>query len=77
MRRSESGCLSITRVLLDVDHIGRIKETLRKKFADLANNFEKRLRAISSELAGIEGTLEVHPSENIQCYCQLTYHLLS
>lgn len=38
--------------------IRKIKETLRKKFADLANNFEKRLRAISSELAGIEGTLE-------------------
>ncbi|KAI0916871.1 hypothetical protein AcW1_007797 [Taiwanofungus camphoratus] len=38
--------------------IRKIKESLRKKFADLANDFEKRLRAISSELAGIEGALE-------------------
>ncbi|TFY52094.1 hypothetical protein EVJ58_g10204 [Rhodofomes roseus] len=38
--------------------IRQIKEALRKAFADLANNFEKRLRSISSELAGIEGALE-------------------
>jgi len=37
----------------------RIKETLRKKFADLANSFEQRLHAISSELTTIEGPLEV------------------
>ncbi|CCL98843.1 uncharacterized protein FIBRA_00849 [Fibroporia radiculosa] len=38
--------------------IRQIKESLRKKFASLANDFEKRLRAISSELAGVEGALE-------------------
>jgi len=38
--------------------IRQIKEGLRKAFAGLANNFEERLRAISSELAGIEGALE-------------------
>ena len=36
----------------------RIKDTLRHKFADLANNFEKRLRLMSSELVAIEGPLE-------------------
>ncbi|KAG6878508.1 hypothetical protein C0993_005438 [Termitomyces sp. T159_Od127] len=35
-----------------------IKESLRKKFADLANDFERRLHAISIELTAIEGTLE-------------------
>ncbi|OBZ68872.1 Alpha-actinin-like protein 1 [Grifola frondosa] len=38
--------------------IRQIKEHLRHKFADLANDFEKRLRAISSELTAIEGPLE-------------------
>jgi hypothetical protein len=37
----------------------RIKEKLRKKFAELANGFEQRLHAISSELAAIDGPLEV------------------
>lgn len=37
----------------------RIKESLRKTFADLANDFEKRLRLISSELTAVEGPLEV------------------
>jgi len=37
----------------------RIKEKLRNTFADLANDFEQRLRSISSELTAIEGTLEV------------------
>ena len=36
----------------------RIKDELRRKFADLANNFEKRLRQISTELSSIEGPLE-------------------
>lgn len=39
--------------------MSRIKETLRKKFADLANDFEHRLQIISSQLASIEGPLEV------------------
>lgn len=38
--------------------IREIKETLRKHFADLANDFEKRISEISSELASIEGPLE-------------------
>ncbi|CAA7270705.1 unnamed protein product [Cyclocybe aegerita] len=38
--------------------IRMIKESLRKTFATLANDFEQRLRAISSELAAIEGPLE-------------------
>ncbi|KAG6853929.1 hypothetical protein C0991_012420 [Blastosporella zonata] len=38
--------------------IRQIKESLRKKFAELANDFERRLHAISFELTAIEGTLE-------------------
>ncbi|KAK7690274.1 hypothetical protein QCA50_006929 [Cerrena zonata] len=38
--------------------IREIKEALRKKFADVANDFERRLRITSSELAAIEGPLE-------------------
>jgi hypothetical protein len=33
---------------------------LRKKFAALANDFEQRILAISNELTGIGGPLEVH-----------------
>ena len=40
----------------------RIKESLRKKFAKLANDFEQKLHEISVELTAIEGPLEVHPS---------------
>ncbi|KAJ7812911.1 actinin-like protein [Mycena leptocephala] len=39
--------------------IRQIKERLRKSFADLANDFEQRLRVISSALAALEGPLEV------------------
>ncbi|CDO76696.1 hypothetical protein BN946_scf184975.g5 [Trametes cinnabarina] len=38
--------------------IRQIKENLRRKFADLANDFERRLRIISTELMLIEGPLE-------------------
>ncbi|KAI0087028.1 calponin homology domain-containing protein [Irpex rosettiformis] len=38
--------------------IREIKETLRKRFADLANDFEKSISVISSELTAIEGPLE-------------------
>ncbi|KAG5352936.1 hypothetical protein C0989_011978 [Termitomyces sp. Mn162] len=38
--------------------IREIKESLRKQFADLANDFERRLHAISNKLTAIEGTLE-------------------
>ena len=40
------------------DSYHRIKETLRRKFADLANAFEQRLHGIDRELADIEGPLE-------------------
>ncbi|KAK7028110.1 alpha-actinin [Paramarasmius palmivorus] len=39
--------------------IRQIKEALRKKFADLANDFEHRLHLISSELTAIDGPLEI------------------
>ncbi|KAI0629735.1 actinin-like protein [Trametes polyzona] len=38
--------------------IRQIKENLRRKFADLANDFERRLRIISTELVSVEGPLE-------------------
>ncbi|KAI0826832.1 actinin-like protein [Trametes gibbosa] len=38
--------------------IRQIKENLRHKFADLANDFERRLRLISTELVSIEGPLD-------------------
>ncbi|RDB17949.1 Alpha-actinin-like protein 1 [Hypsizygus marmoreus] len=43
--------------------IRQIKETLRKNFADLANDFERRLHAISSELTAIEGPLELQQQQ--------------
>ncbi|KAJ7818503.1 actinin-like protein [Mycena olivaceomarginata] len=39
--------------------IRQIKERLRKSFADLANDFEQRVRVISSALTALEGPLEV------------------
>ena len=42
-----------------VYHPSRIKETLRKRFAELANDFEKRLHTISVELTSVDGSLEV------------------
>ncbi|KAL6308324.1 calponin homology domain-containing protein [Sparassis latifolia] len=38
--------------------IRQIKESLRVKYADLANNFERRLHAFSSELTSVEAPLE-------------------
>ncbi|XP_006462530.1 hypothetical protein AGABI2DRAFT_206919 [Agaricus bisporus var. bisporus H97] len=38
--------------------IREIKEALRKKFADVANDFERRLQIISRELSNVEGPLE-------------------
>ncbi|KAJ2921710.1 hypothetical protein H1R20_g15383, partial [Candolleomyces eurysporus] len=43
--------------------IRKIKEDLRKKFADLANAFEKRLHDVSVELTMIEGPLEDQQQE--------------
>ena len=40
-------------------NLDRIKDSLRKAFADLANSFERRLNVISTELANIGGPLEV------------------
>lgn len=37
----------------------RIKESLRKQFADLANDFSQRLHGVSLELSSVEGPLEV------------------
>ena len=42
------------------------KEDLRKNFAKLANDFEQKLHNISSELAGINGPLEVRFSSYYQ-----------
>lgn len=42
-----------------LDLISRIKETLRHKFASAANNFERQLRNISSEISSMVGPLEV------------------
>ncbi|KAG8745851.1 hypothetical protein FRC10_006878 [Ceratobasidium sp. 414] len=39
--------------------IREIKEALRKKFANVANNFERRLQDISNELSALDGPLEV------------------
>ena len=49
----------LSRLLIWSLSLSRIKESLRKAFADLANDFEKRLRLISSELTAVEGPLEV------------------
>ncbi|KAF8685723.1 Ca2+ insensitive EF hand [Rhizoctonia solani] len=38
--------------------IREIKESLRKKFANVANNFERRLRDLSNELSNLDGPLE-------------------
>ncbi|KAF8157886.1 actinin-like protein [Crassisporium funariophilum] len=43
--------------------IRQIKEALRKKFAALANDFEQRLQAISTELTAIEGPLEAQQQQ--------------
>ncbi|KAI0736326.1 actinin-like protein [Fomitopsis betulina] len=51
--------------------IRHIKEGLRKAFANLANGFERRLRAISSELAGIEGALEEQQEQVTQLRTKL------
>jgi len=38
--------------------LDRIQETLRKKFAGLADGFRERLRTVSLELSAVEGPLE-------------------
>ncbi|KAF8583127.1 actin cross-linking [Ramaria rubella] len=43
--------------------IRNIKESLRRKFADLANLFEQRLRAISSEISAMDGPLETQQQQ--------------
>ncbi|EIW80884.1 actinin-like protein [Coniophora puteana RWD-64-598 SS2] len=43
--------------------IRQIKESLRKEFADVANDFYQRLQTISIELAGVEGPLELQQQQ--------------
>jgi len=43
--------------------IRQIKESLRKKFSDLANDFERKLHGISLQLAQVEGPLEEQQEE--------------
>ncbi|KAG8697064.1 hypothetical protein FRC08_006758 [Ceratobasidium sp. 394] len=43
--------------------IREIKEALRKKFANVANNFERRLQDISNELSALDGPLEDQHAE--------------
>ncbi|KAG8951155.1 hypothetical protein FRC03_012625 [Tulasnella sp. 419] len=38
--------------------IGDVKETLRRKFASLANDFEQKLRDITSQISALDGPLE-------------------
>ncbi|KAF8511589.1 calponin homology domain-containing protein [Gautieria morchelliformis] len=45
--------------------IRNIKELLRRKFADLANSFERRLGTLSSEISAMDGPLETQ-QEHIQ-----------
>ena len=51
--------------------INRIKETLRKKFADAANNLERQIRETSGDLAAIEGPLELQQERVHQVQTQL------
>lgn len=43
--------------------IRQIKESLRKEFADLANDFSQRLHSISLELSGVAGPLETQQDQ--------------
>lgn len=43
--------------------IRQIKESLRKEFANLANDFSQRLHAISLELSGVAGPLETQQDQ--------------
>jgi hypothetical protein len=59
MHRYDSQSHAFYRVLLMFNGQPRIKESLRKEFADLANDFSQRLHSISLELSGVAGPLEV------------------
>lgn len=43
--------------------IREIKDILQKKFASLANDFQKRLHSVSSELTGVDGPLELQQEQ--------------
>ncbi|QRV77667.1 Calponin homology (CH) domain [Ceratobasidium sp. AG-Ba] len=45
------------------ERVLRPKQALRKKFANVANNFERRLQDISNELSALDGPLERQHSE--------------
>ncbi|KAK2465409.1 hypothetical protein APHAL10511_002763 [Amanita phalloides] len=51
--------------------IQQIKESLRKRFADLANDFSQHLHHISSALAAIEGPLEGQQQQVQEIYTKL------
>lgn len=39
--------------------LDRVKETLRRKFATVANDFERRVRDVTAEISALDGPLEV------------------
>jgi hypothetical protein len=47
-------------VCFGTDSDSRIKEALRKQFANMANSFYQKLRELSAEVSAIDGKLEVH-----------------
>jgi len=50
-----------------------IKESLRKKFAKAANDFEQKLRSISSQISSMVGSLEVGPQSAFTSNIRLIY----
>lgn len=60
MPRYESARYAIHPLRKLINASGRIKETLRKEFAELANTFARRVHDISSELTAMSGPLEVN-----------------
>lgn len=58
MHKYDSACITVP--VLPPLMFPRIKESLRKQFADLANDFSQRLHGISLDLASVEGPLEVY-----------------
>lgn len=47
----------------------RVKEALRRKFATIANDFERRVRDITAEISALDGPLEVR---NVSHLCEAT-----
>jgi hypothetical protein len=53
----------INDTILNDDIPYSIKDRLQRRFAELADSFEEQLRQFSSDLAAIEGPLEVRAAE--------------